>query len=54
MARKICFFLFLYYAVGTCASQGTRATAGEAARRSASPTVRQARVVACVGGPAAR
>gem|GEM_PF-3656472 len=47
MARKICFILFLYYAAGTCAVQGTRATAGEAARRAAPPAVRRARVVVC-------
>lgn len=50
MARKIFLILFLYYAVGTCASQGAGAGAGS--RRTAPAALRHARVVACPGGGA--
>ncbi len=54
MVRKICLILFLYYAVGTCVSQGTGAGAVAGARRTAPAALRHARVVACAGASGAR
>jgi hypothetical protein len=49
MMRKIGIVLFLYYAAGTCVSQGATAPSGGSPARTIPEQARSARVVICSG-----
>jgi hypothetical protein len=54
MLRKIGIILLLYYAAGTCASQGATAPCGGSRPRAFLGTDRAVRVVVCSGTGGAR